>query len=131
MWSDRPRESKIWSDEQMEQKLENYLRPRGPGGTFTWYADAYRALGLFPNLLESRAAMHGALKKLDRERHARGELPLCVLMREEREDEYALTRRLLLELGYLEEGDDPGPVCSELRRKWMTGRTDGLEYFAL
>ena len=54
-----------------------------------------------------------------------------VLMRAEREEEHELTRRLLIELGYLQEGDDPDPVCSELRRKWKTRQTDGLQDFLL
>ena len=121
-------ESKIWSDEEFEQKLEDYLTPRGQHGTFTWYADGYRALGLFGHFPESRAALHGALQRRDRKRRASWrQLPLCVLMRARLEEEHELTRRLLIELGYLQEGDDPDLVCSELRRKWKTRQTDGLQ----
>lgn len=126
----RPRqvfESSTWWDERFEQELEDFLTPRGEYGKPTFFRQGYGALRLFRAIPASRTVLHRALQKRDRVRHAQGRLPLCVLMREELDEEYELTRGLLIEFGYLKEGEDAEPICRELRRKWKMPQTEGLE----
>jgi hypothetical protein len=108
----------------MAEEIANYVAPLARRGHWPTYSSIYEVAGIFPWIAKSRENVRQVVLEYDRE--CRGHPPLCVVILEEGDELTEPVRLLLIERGYMKEGDNPLRARAVARRRWLKESTEGL-----